>query len=608
MHLLRDNPIIKLLQFWLIGILCARYFPEATGLRIFMVFVLGLLALSVRKLHRFDFNTKNLFSTWSIATLFVLLSAFNYQWQLPEQVPDSTQAEQVLLLQLEEPLTENKNSKQAVFQICKAEDDSLVSSKLLAFLPKETPDTVFQFGYHYLMSVKLSRLVNQKAPYAFDYAGYMAKKGIHYRCYIPTLIYDVIQQEHKIIRHQLAAFRHDLLGIYSAHLSAESSSLVSALALGYRADLTTEQKTYFRDAGIMHILAVSGLHVGIVCGLILFLLKPLSRKQKWLWLYALLVFSGIWFYALLMGSSSSVLRAAFMFSVLIVGRLLHRDGAIYSSIALSALVLLVVNPNLLFDVGFQLSYAAVIAIVFLHPSFARIYAPRTKLGGWFWGIITISLAVQLGTAPLSLYYFHQFPSYFLVSNLVAIPAATIILGLSLFALFLSPWQTLATPFFVVLDWLVHLFLQIFQWMSSWAYAAIKNIYLSEFGLALLVVSVLTFMAGVWCNKRRYLKLSCLLLLFAIAENAYDRFSRRNDVYVFRYDQEGVVQLIKGSSHYIIYNDSVPPLLYVYQATIVPLRLNAPVLLHSSAIDSFRDEQLLIRNKVVQLGDSVFVLE
>jgi competence protein ComEC len=169
------------------------------------------------------------------------------------------------------------------------------------------------------------------------------------------------------------------------------------------------------------------------------------------WLRALILLTGLWMYALVTGLSPSVLRAATMFSFIIAGQALNRQAYIYNSIAASAFLLLLVQPAILFEVGFQLSYMAVIFIVFLHPYLYRLLSFRYKILNSAWSLTCVSLAAQAGTVPLSLFYFHQFPSYFILSNFVVIPAATVIIYGAALLFIASPIPVLLEIFGLLLN-------------------------------------------------------------------------------------------------------------------------------------------------------------
>ena len=177
----------------------------------------------------------------------------------------------------------------------------------------------------------------------------------------------------------------------------------------------------------MHVLAVSGLHVGIIFFILNFLLTPLNRNKRLLKIKLFLLVGALWFYAFLTGLSPSVMRSCTMFSFIVVGENLNKRTNIYNTLAASAFLLMLINPLIIFGAGFQLSYIAVISIVFFQPRLAALVAVKNRILKYVWDLFTVSVAVQIGTAPISIFYFHQFPVYFWLSNFIVIPGAALIL-------------------------------------------------------------------------------------------------------------------------------------------------------------------------------------
>ncbi|MFV0521931.1 MAG: ComEC/Rec2 family competence protein [Mangrovibacterium sp.] len=607
MCLFRDNPIIKLLLFWVMGIVCARKFTEFIQLVFFTVLLLSMLSLVARRMRSFDFNIKNLLSTWSIAAFFMLISALNYQWQSPKMQPLELAKEQAVIIQQVEPLVEKTKTWQGLFKVLKSENDSLLGAFVQAYVPKQNNDSIFRVGKSFYTVAKLRRIKNKGNPYEFDYAGYMQNKGIYYSCYLlPEKLQEIASLPLNMVQ-QSELLRQRMLHIYQSKLSEETYPLVAALVLGYRENLDAEQKSYFQGAGISHILAVSGLHVGIVCAILAFLLKPIKTYRSGKWIYVVLLLLGIWSYAVLTGLSPSVRRSAFMFSIFMLAYLLNRPNAIHSSIALSALVLLIISPNLLFDVSFQLSYAAVIAIVAIQPKLDELLEPKSKLGKWGWGIITVSLAAQLGTLPFTLYYFHQFPIYFLPANLLAIPVATFILCIGLIGLFLSSFGVLSAGLFAILQLLAHCFVQTSQWLSNLPYAMINDIVISDVALALLLCLSVAVMLWIYYRRLMHFNIALTLLLLAVVDNTYDKLTSQEDVHILHYKHgHEFMQLAKGSEHYIVYNDSVVPPVHLYRRAITALRLQNPMLINLAEQQHFSNRHLLIQDEIIQFQDTVFV--
>ncbi|WP_026999782.1 ComEC/Rec2 family competence protein [Eisenibacter elegans] len=326
-----------------------------------------------------------------------------------------------------------------------------------------------------------------KNPHSFDYQAYLWHKGIYCQQYVQPQHIGIIarqtlpwwQQASLQIRHYCQIQLHTYLP------EAEALGIASALVLGVKTNLDTETSQTYAQAGLMHILAVSGLHLGLVAGLVSLMLKPLRRWRYGVWVYSLLVIMVLWGYAFLTGASASVLRAATMFSLILLGQALTRQTNIYNIIAASAFILLLYNPMLLFSLGFQLSYLAVIGIIYLYPKIYGIFSIPNPYLDKAWQLSAVSISAQLATFPLGLYYFHQFPNYFLLSNLMVLPVVPFILGGGILLLLLSPFPYLA----VWLGWLLSQTIVwmgiLVRWLTSLPYASTQGIYLNGWELCFL---------------------------------------------------------------------------------------------------------------------------
>ena len=225
--------------------------------------------------------------------------------------------------------------------------------------------------------------------------------------------------------------RSSILDRIRNYQSADAYAVVAAMALGDKSALTKELKDVYSITGASHVLALSGLHLGIIYTL----LSLLVRGRRWQMASQLLIILSIWAFVFLVGLSTSVVRSAMMLSIYALMSLGHRDKMSVNTLAFSAIVLLIVNPLSLFDVGFQMSFMAVFAILILYPLFEGVFSQEFlmshRIVRWVWAMVTVSCAAQIGVAPLIAYYFGRFSTYFLLTNFVVIPATTLILYLSL---------------------------------------------------------------------------------------------------------------------------------------------------------------------------------
>ncbi len=331
-------------------------------------------------------------------------------------------------------LRQGENSLRLVIKVAflgsKPDDLDAHSGFLLAYLELDARSRELALGDQILLKGKIRGIDPPRNPKAFDFSRYMHLNNVHF-----SIRSDSASWEKLNIKPADGLFarsdqlRKRCIDILKKHLPSDNEFAVgAALLLGYKDEISQELNNAYANTGAMHVLAVSGLHVGIVylcLGSLIGLIK--IRRRYWKVLKMLLLLTGVWGFVLLTGSAPSALRAATMFSFVIVGQSLDRQANVYNSFAASAFLMLCVNPYLLFDIGFQLSYLAVIGIVYFQPIIYRLWYIENKVGDYFWKLTAVSLAAQITTLPISLFYFHQFPLYFWLSGLVVVPLSGFIL-------------------------------------------------------------------------------------------------------------------------------------------------------------------------------------
>jgi competence protein ComEC len=316
-----------------------------------------------------------------------------------------------------------------------------------------------KYGDILLIKGKPDRIKPPLNPDEFDYRKYMRNKGILFHHFIKSQDFMVVDQMPGsfLFRISKNARKGITRIIYRSFKDEAARGIMLALLTGQREFIDQETYDHFIDIGIIHVLAVSGLHVGIIYMFLLVLFRPFNKNRwgKKISLFAKILV--LLFFAFLTGLSPSVLRATLMFSTMIAGKIMNRNSHILNSVFLSACLLLSINPFLLFDVGFQLSYSAVIGILLFQPLIYRNRKCKIKAVDWVWQLTSVSIAAQLGTFSLTLLYFKQFPTYFLLGNIIAIPYVTVSITGGLFFLIISPIQQIAS----ITAWLLQVITEVF---------------------------------------------------------------------------------------------------------------------------------------------------
>ena len=267
-------------------------------------------------------------------------------------------------------------------------------------------------------------------PGAFDFKSYAKRKNIQHQLDLRFPNFLISKTTNKGLKVKALHFREEIIKSLDKHqFSKDEFSVITALLLGKRQELSKELIDDYKNAGAMHILAISGLHIGILLMMLNFIFKPLEYVKHGRRIKMIVLLICLWCFAFITGLSASVLRAVCMFTALTLGLFSNRSSNIGNYLFLSIFVLLWVRPLYLFDVGFQLSYVSVFSIIGISPLIKSFWKPKLKIASYFWKLLVISFAAQIGIIPLSLFYFHQFSGLFFASSLVIIPFLGIILGL-----------------------------------------------------------------------------------------------------------------------------------------------------------------------------------
>ena len=363
-----------------------------------------------------------------------------------------------------------------------------VSGKVLLYFSRQDFPDPLHYGDQLLIQGAPQELTPPYNPGEFDYKRYLSFRKIYHQQFLRGSSVQFISNKPQWPLVALSfRFRSWSQGVLEKYISGEQElAVASALILGIKDGLDNELVNAYSSSGAMHVLAVSGLHVGIIYMIIQFLLRPVYSRRYGKVILALLSIGLLWTYAFVTGLSPSVLRAVTMFSVIAGARALNYSTNIFNTLAFSAFVLLLWEPYMIMSVGFQLSYLAVIGIVYLQPRLYQLWVPRSRFLDQVWQITCVSFAAQLATCSLGLLYFHQFPVYFLVSNLFVIPGALVALCLGIVLLVVSSIPLMATG----VGWVFNGVLQLLNFLvisvEKLPFSLIDNIHITTFQSWILI--------------------------------------------------------------------------------------------------------------------------
>jgi len=567
--------IVKFSFFLSIGILSSRFTVENTALLFFvLLFFAGLL------IFVWFIAKKQLFQTifFGIVTYscFFLIGYVNYQIRLPNfqqahysnKLTNSEVAnrdQQTLQLKIKEHLKPDKYQTKYIAEVS-AINGSITKGKLLMFLKKYTQNNSLEIDDVLIVSTSIYVIPKPLNPYQFDYSSYMKTKGVYNQIRLTNN--DIIQRNKgaKTIRGRSERIReYLLLKLRKSPLTAPEQSIIQALILGQRKDISKQLYSDYAAAGAIHILAVSGLHVGILYFILLNFLKPIKRIYHGIYLYTILIIACLWGYAFITGLSPSVIRAVTMFSFFGFASIINRQTNSINTLFLSYFLLLLINPSWLFYIGFQLSYLAVFFILWLVPIFNKWFSPKNYFIKKLWDIITVTLAAQIGIIPLSLFYFHQFPGLFFLTNIIVLPFLGILLGGGMLIIVLSAFNILPERLALSYNFLIKSLNTFIEWIANQDAFLIQDISFSaEKAVAsyILIVGFILIFNRVSFYRILYSLFSIVIFFGVLIMDAY-KFSgnqlivfHKNKMSLFGYKQDNKLLVFKSDS-FKVYRDDYP---------------------------------------------------
>jgi len=518
-------PFLRVALLMVGGIVSARYVPLGA---FYYMSAFAVSVISYLWLHRLVIRSSRVTNLLYIAaTACAYIAFFSFgamrMWQtepresLSFYVPDSLVKayEANVISPIKQNAKGNSSLTAQLVRVKTAKGWFAANAKVQLFIQATNSQKLF-YGSRLLIAGRPQLIEPPKNPDGFDYRQLMRNKGIVYQHFVRSKQWQVLSYQASFSLQGMALNLQQWADqtLEKNINSPIEAGLASALIIGLKDELDETLLRAYSATGIMHILAVSGLHVGILFSILSFLLKPLQNHLGSKYAFVGIVLTVLWSYALITGLSPSVMRATLMFSLLNIGQLFQRRNSSFNTLALSAVILLAYEPLMLFQVGFQLSYAAVAGIMYFYPRFYRLWETRYWLTDSIWQIVCVSAAAQLSTFPLGMYYFHQFPNYFLLSNLFAIPLAFLILSCGLGVLAFSWMNFVSELLGVALKWLVWLNNYLAFAVEALPFSAAKALYINQIQLVAIYAAIISIAVFFVVRKRFWLVLAfaCTLVL------------------------------------------------------------------------------------------------
>ena len=514
---IENYPVVKVLFPYVVGIIVA-YFGDFSSVLCRIMLVSAILSFLLVLFLTFVKAYKwRWVQTLAMNAAFVLtgiaLTDSRYHSSVSAEVMESN-VEWLVRVAAEPTIRERSVKVEA--DLLQNIENKFVKGKILLYMQSSAAATELRYGDLLYVHSRLTRITPPCNPDAFDNQRYMRRRGIYYTGFVRENAWQCIDRRPgNRLKYFAQQARERLTTIYiSAGMMGDELDILKAILLGDDDTLDPELKVSYSSAGVSHILCVSGMHVGVIFMIINFLLKPLDLFRGSRIFKTVSVMMVIWLYAHITGLAPSVTRSATMFTFVAIGQQLRRNTNVFHSLFASMFILLTVNPLLLFEVGFQLSYLAVAGIVLFQPKLSALYRCRTRIGRYFWELLTVSVAAQLGTFPISIYYFAQFPNYFMFSNLSVIALSFVVIITGVLLLPISFIPLISKYLSWLLTWEIRIMNRIITFIEGLPYAVTENIdyYFVQVLLLYGVIGCICLLLYRW-SRRTFWSASVLFTLF-----------------------------------------------------------------------------------------------
>lgn len=544
---MNKQPLLICALAFILGILFQEYFGLG---KVAVIFLVSIAFLSLLLLF-----SKNIFVVKIAPFLPVLFfcSVGIFFHRRNSEKPDlpNFASKDKIIFKINKKL--NSNEKNRRYEIDFWQGSKRASAVLS--VPKSEPQ--FDFNHYYRAEAYINNVRPAQNDYQFDYGKYLARKNIFYQIYLPngfqTSTRNDISFSEKISQKHLEF----LTKIDTAKLSAKTREFLKGIVLADRTDIDRETVADFSRTGLAHILAISGSHIAVIFGIFYFLMsKILPARQRRTAIISSLIL--IWMFATFIGFGNSVVRSCIMLSVYFIYVLLQRKPDLLHAMALAALIILCIDTHQIFDVGFQLSFLAVLGIFWLNPPLLELFPkPRNKVQDFMANVATVTFAAQIATLPLVLYHFHQFSFISIVANLVMIPMAELIILFSLLMTVLIAFNFNFNLLYELYDWCTLKFLDFIHWFSGFDSLFFKNISMS-------VLEVLVLFAGVYLlrflllkfNLKNVMSFGFVMLLFFVLKISLDaKAFGKDEVLVHQYFKEKMISVKNKDNVYFWINEN-----------------------------------------------------
>lgn len=559
MQVLKQLPFVKLLVPTILGISCVVVNPQLGFYSIFPL-VLSVLLFVFVTLNRSKILFNNI-ATLCIYLIFLSLGGLLSHYKNPrnhEQNIEKAGLNGVYLIRITEiPQIKLKTIKIQANVIGRIEGkNKILKANELALFYFDKKIIVPKPGDELIVKCNFKPIPEPENPYQFNYKRFLKWQGIYYQTFVRNPNNAVNTRVNSASLFQKLSYNGSryLKNLYKENIHDSTIlGVTESLIFGYKDDIPKDLVESYSRTGTLHVLAVSGLHVAIVFLMLAHFLWFLDKWRYGIWLKTLIVLVCIWAYCILTGMAPSIIRAGLMISLVLVGKALNRKAHIFNTIAVSAFFILCINPFWLLNVGFQLSFAAVLGIVYLQEYLIPLWTPPNWLLRQVWNILIISICAQIATFPLSLYYFNQFPNYFLLSNLIIIPLTSIVIYTGIGMVVFCKIPFLLSIFSWLTEHLVMLTNYLVVTIEKLPFSFVDGIKLNAIQLAAIYMYILCVIFWYISANKRGLIYALYSLVFVLCLSCFDSLRLQNEkkIVIFNTPNQNTLLVSDGKKSVLI---------------------------------------------------------
>jgi len=619
---LKQFPFLRLLIPLIAGIISNHLIIE-NKLNFPLQFISTLTFILILTLcflnSRFNYKFRWLWGLLLIITIFLSSSLLTYSHRYLEYsntLINKSDKPNYFKILITEPIEIKEKSVKLIAKLKslkKTEKWEKTYGNAIIYIEKDSLSEKIKYGDELVLFTKFQEIREPQNPFQFNYKRYLSNKKIFYQSYIKNGKWKKISYGNgNIIKSFSIEIRQILLDILDKNnIKGQEYAVISAVLLGQTDKIDPDLYRTYINSGAVHVLAVSGMHVGIIFLTLNTLLSFFDKMKNGRIIKGILLIVVIWFYALLTGLSPSVVRASTMITFIVVGKSLNRSYNIYNIICASAFILLLYNPLLLFEIGFQLSFLAVAGIIIFYEELYKNLTPKNIIIDKLWAVTCVSISAQLATAPISTFYFNQFPNYFLFSNILVFIFSSLIIYAGILVLALSFFKFLSNLIAVILVFLIKKFNYGLSFIENIPYSVTSSINISSFEV--LSIYFLIIYLFLFFNKRNFLYLKFALFSIIVIQlvdlSRAISYINQKKIIIYSLPINQNIEFVYGREALILSNKKIDEKTHDFNIKNNHIKTGVQKIENIILYDSIflRNNNIFIKNKFILFGDKRIAL-